>query len=191
MKLEVIYVVILDKVSGKIALTFKRINPEETASVEVMKFSIALILNLVSIVILSGVVGFFLGTLGATMFSLFAFALLRFFSGGVHLPVSEYCIAVSTAIFVIIPHFPVNERWCIIFTFISVVLVLLYAPSRIEQQTRIPEKYYPALKVISACIVAANFWLRSDILALTFFVQAVLLIRMPTLLKKRSTSNDI
>lgn len=168
---------IIDKMSEKIALTFKRINPEETASVEVMKFSLALILNFAFIFLFSSIIGLLLGTFWATLLSLFAFGMLRFVSGGVHLPVSEYCVAVSTAIFVIIPHLPINDMWCIILNIVSLVLVLLFAPSRIENQSRIPRKYYPMLKVIAAVMVALNFWFMSGVLAITYFIQSTLLIR--------------
>jgi|SRR5690625_219054 len=167
----------IEKVSEMLAFRLKSINPEETASVEVMKFSLSVLINFAAIVFLSLFISAFLGTFTSTLTALVALATLRAVSGGFHLPVSEYCVAASTALFLLIPYIPVNSKWCILLNIAACLLILIYAPSRIEQQSRIPEKYYPHLKIISLLIVCINFWVMSGVLAVTFFAQSLLLIR--------------
>ncbi len=165
------------KLSESLAIKLKKINPEETASVDVMKFGLAVLLNGSFILILSILIGIGTGQFVGTLHVLAALALLRSVSGGYHLPTSEWCVVVSTAIVTIIPHLPINTQWCILLTSSSLVLVLLFAPSKIENQTRIPSKYFPLLKVIATIMVASNFFIMSSAVAGAFFVQSVLLIR--------------
>lgn len=168
---------VIDYLANRIAQTIKKINPEETASVEVMKFGLAVLLNGSFILILSLLIGIGTGQFVGTLQVLTALALLRSVSGGYHLPTSEWCIVASTAVITIIPHLPINSQWCILLTVSSLVLVLLFAPSKIENQTRIPRKYFPLLKVIAALMVISNFFIMSSTVAAAFFVQSVLLIR--------------
>lgn len=167
----------IEKMAEKLALALKKSNPDETASVEVMKFSLSIILNFAIVTVLSLLIAALFKTAGATLLAMIGFAALRAVSGGVHLPVSEWCIAVSVFIFVTIPHLPINDTWCIILSIASIGLVLLFAPSRIENQSRIPKSYYPLLKLVSVLLVALNFWFMSGVLAATFFIQSLLLIR--------------
>ena len=168
----------VERWAEKLALTLKRANPDETASVEVMKFSLAIILNFLAVTVLSLLISSIFHTAKGTAIAMIGFALLRAVSGGVHLPASEWCIAVSTLIFVTISHLPITEIWCIILTVASLGLVLLFAPSRIEKQSRIPKTYYPALKAASGFIVALNFVFMSSDLAAAFFIQSLLLIKL-------------
>lgn len=167
----------IEKMAERIALTMKRINPDETASVEVMKFSLSLLINLMAITTLSLAIGALTGKFSETLLVLVSIAILRQVSGGIHLKTSEACVIFSTLAVVAIPHLPINEKWCIILTIVSAVLVLIFAPSRIEEQTRIPRKYWPLLKIIAFLIVSSNFLLQSGILACAFFLQSVGLIR--------------
>src|SRR5690625_721278 len=100
----------IEKVSEMLAFRLKSINPEETASVEVMKFSLSVLINFAAIVFLSLFISAFLGTFTSTLTALVALATLRAVSGGFHLPVSEYCVAASTALFLLIPYIPVNSK---------------------------------------------------------------------------------
>jgi accessory gene regulator B len=65
-----------------------------------------------------------------------------------------------------------------IFTAVSLILILIYAPSGIERQSRIPRKYYPLLKLISFLLVASNLLIQADVLSVTFLIQALLLIKI-------------
>jgi accessory gene regulator B len=163
----------IDTLAEKMALSLKKMNVDETASVEVMKFSLIAILNAASILILTATAGYITGKPWDTFLALTAFAVLRMFSGGYHLHSSDLCVAVSTLLFAAIPHIPMNTMAVFVLNGVSFILVFLFAPSRIENQTRIPPKYYPLLKIISALLVAVNFYLLSPAIALSFSVQAL------------------
>src|SRR5690606_4959795 len=68
-----------------------------------------------------------------------------------------------------------NFMMCVLYA-IQAVLILLFAPSKIENQTNIPKKYYKLLKFVSLVIVSANLLIESPVLATTFTLQSILLI---------------
>lgn len=168
----------IDALSEKIAVKLKQYNEEETASVEVMKFGLAIVLSGLFTSLLCLTIGFFTGHFLDTIVTLLAFAFLRFFSGGFHFQSSIACTAATCVIVGAIPLVPVSGQMNLILTLASLALVALFAPSNISGATRMPEKYYPLLKIISIVIVASNLLLHNDLLALTFFVQSLLLIRL-------------
>jgi len=55
------------------------------------------------------------------------------------------------------------------------VMLVIFAPSNYDQHARIPKQYYPLLKILASAIVASNFFIGSDLLALTFATQSILL----------------
>lgn len=162
-------------VSNRIATSIKKANPEHTSSIEVMAFSLILIVNTFAIIFCSLIVGWVTGKLPETAITLFAFAVLKFVSGGYHLKSSDMCILYSTLGMTILPHIPIYENWIIWMTAISFVLAAIYAPANMNKKARIPERYYPVLKVISLIIIGSNFIFNSDILAKVFLLQAVML----------------
>ena len=60
---------------------------------------------------------------------------------------------------------------------VNIILVLLFAPSRIDKQTRISKKHYPLLKIISLFLVSTNFLIGSSVLAAAFLIQSLTLIK--------------
>ncbi len=161
----------------KIAVSIKKSNEAETASVDVMKFALIGILDLGIAGALTLLIGFATGALYGTLLSLASFFVLRLFSGGYHFKTAEACILFSTAALAAVPHIPVNSLWTVILTSVSCILVLLYAPSNIKGATRIPEKYHFYLKPISLVLVASNFLIVSGTLSLAFTLQSLSLIR--------------
>ena len=160
------------------ALRLKAINPEQTTSVEIMKYGLIMAFNGGSVLVLTMMIGWLSGRPGETLLTLGSFALLRFFSGGYHFKSAWACIVFSTALLSTLPHIPIGNAWIWILPAVSVVMVALLAPSKIEDQTRIPKKYFPMLKVLSIVMVALNFFLLSPILAKVFLSQAILLTRI-------------
>lgn len=174
----------IESIAGKMAFSIKQANPDKTSSVEVMKFSLMIILNTVAIVVFSLIIGGITGRLWATAVTLFSFALLKQASGGRHLKSSEYCVLWSTVAMSLLPHIPIYESWVIWMTATSCILVLLFAPANMNKQARITEKFYPLLKMISLLIVASNFIFDSDTLAKVFILQATMLIPFKRGVKK-------
>ena len=162
----------------RIATGIKSVVPEHPASVEVLRYSISFILNAAFIVMLSLMIAIFTGRLSETVIVLAAVAIMRFFSGGIHLESGLTCIAVSTIAVAGLSFAETSYTAAIWMSCASAVLVLAFAPSRFEKHARIPERYYPLLKVISLLIVGVGLLAGSSVLSAAILAQSSTLIRV-------------
>ncbi|MGG1659462.1 accessory gene regulator ArgB-like protein [Brevibacillus sp. NRS-1366] len=160
----------------KIATKIKEMNPEETASIEVMKFSLIMIISTLVTLTTSLFLAFLFGVLFETITVLFTFALLRFFSGGFHFKSAELCITATVLGSVILPLISKYTHFSWLLTIISILLLLLFSPRGKNQSRIFEKKHFPLLKIISIVIVGANFLIGSELLALTFFIQSITLL---------------
>lgn len=163
----------IEAMALRIAKAIKQAAPENTASVEVMKFSLEGVLQTLLTVFFIGIVGQVTGTLAITMAGIAAFVILRFFSGGLHLRHAMHCSLFSTILLSAAPHIPLTHNWTLAVTSGNLLLILIFAPSNIEGHARIPKKYFPLLKLISALIICTNFVFLSSTLAVAHFFQAI------------------
>jgi accessory gene regulator B len=168
----------IDIYANRIAVAIKEANTEITASVEVMQYALILLFNGFTIFFSSLLIGLITGRFYETLVILISFAILRQLSGGFHFESGVYCIITSTALLSSLPHIPLPDNWIMPLTFISLLSFLAFAPSDIDQQTRIPSKYYPVLKLISVLLVCSNFFLLSEIFTKAIFTQAVFIIKL-------------
>lgn len=145
-------------------------------SVDVIYYALNVAGNTVSIIVLTLLIGWLTGVLPETALALVSFALIRMFSGGYHLESGWYCIFASTAVMSVIPHIRLNDLWVLVFTAAAALLFLFFAPSNLDKYARIAPGCYPLLKALTTAAVAANFFIRSDVLALVCFLQAVSLL---------------
>ncbi|MGO4375415.1 accessory gene regulator B family protein, partial [Paenibacillus sp. MCAF20] len=125
---------------------------------------------------LSLLIGVFTGRVFEVAIVLIGFALLRQASGGLHLKSGLKCVAVSTAGATILSFVELSQVYMLASTGIAVTLALIFAPTNIEKQSRIPHKYYPALKLLAVLMVSSNFLIQSDVLAAAFLAQGITLI---------------
>ncbi|TVX91535.1 accessory gene regulator ArgB-like protein [Cohnella terricola] len=167
----------IERVAHKLAVSIKHAAPDHPASIEVLKFPIVAFINAISIVILSIGVALLTNRMTETIIALVGYALLRQVSGGIHIKSGELCILVSVFMITIFSMADFTQPILMILNSISLLLVILFAPSRIENQTRIPPKYYPILKIISALMISTNFLFNSSVLSAAYFVQSMTLIR--------------
>jgi accessory gene regulator B len=164
--------------SLQIARAIKSVDEENTASIEVMKFSIEALLNTLVTVIVVFIVGWLTGTLGETIIALVATGLLRFISGGYHLKNAVFCTIVSTIVISISPYIHWDHNWRLILLLPSCILLAIFAPSGIEGHARIDKKYFPLLKIGSVLMVCSNLYFDSATLATVFFIQALSTIQL-------------
>ncbi|WP_391574393.1 accessory gene regulator ArgB-like protein [Cohnella sp.] len=167
----------VDGLSRQLAVGIKRVVPESPESVEVLKYSISFILNAIFIIGFSLLISLFTGKIQEVIIVLIGYALLRQVSGGVHLKSGTLCIIISTVGATVLSFVSFNSTILLLATALSLLLALIFAPSRIEKQTRIPEKYYPLLKLISLALIASNLVIQSAVLASAFLLQTLTLIR--------------
>ncbi|WEK53986.1 MAG: accessory gene regulator B family protein [Candidatus Cohnella colombiensis] len=167
----------IERLAHRLAVNIKSAAPNHPASIEVLEFPIAAILNAVSIIIFSLGISLLTGRVTETSIVLVGYALLRQVSGGIHLRSGDICVLLSVTGIALLSLTNFNPSVVLTFNIISMLLALIYAPSRIENQTRIPKKFHPLLKVLSALIIATNFLIHSSALSGAYLVQALTLIR--------------
>ncbi|AGR47482.1 accessory gene regulator B protein [Brevibacillus phage Abouo] len=164
----------VEKVSKKLATLIYEANPQ--SSVPVLNYSISVTLNFLAIMIFTILIGYFFDRLSETMTALFSFVLLRAFSGGYHLKSLDGCVVATVAIIAIIPYIPMFTLTTVALNVISAILVLLLAPNNVFDEVKVPKEKYLFLRSISFIIVCTNFVFMSPVIALSFFVQSLLLI---------------
>ncbi len=164
---------ILDNTASYLAKSIRN-NHKDSASEEVLFYSLVIVLNTISIIFIVSMVGLITGNFLESITALLIYALLRYFSGGVHLNSSITCIIVSSFLLISIAHIPVTYWYTgFLLDLISLVIILRLAPQGLENVSRIAPKYYPVLKLISVAIICSNFLFHSDVLSLIFITQAV------------------
>lgn len=156
-----------------IALDVKVFNA--TPSAERMHYALQIVANTFGIAALSLTVGALTGKFTETFAVLIAFARIRLLSGGYHLRSGAACIFVSSAVVAMIPHFNVSNTANYVMTAVAFVAMAIWAPANYDNYARLSKRYYPLLKAISCAVVALNFVIVSDILAITYIIQAATL----------------
>jgi len=168
---------LIHTLADKIAVGIKSKVPEHPASVAVLRYSVSFILNTVFIILLTLVISFFTGRLLEAFIALVGFALLRQVSGGYHLTSGTLCIVVSTAGIILLSFAQFDTIITYYVNGASALLILIFAPSRIERQTKIPARLFPLLKWISLGMIAISTIIANPVLTAAFFAQALTLIR--------------
>lgn len=169
----------IESIALKIATRIKATAPEHPASINVLKFSLALILNAVFIITLTLGISLFTGRTEESAIILVSYAVLRQLSGGLHLKSGLQCVFVTTASFTVMSLIDLSPHGLQLANIVSLILVLIFAPSNIENQSRIKKKHYPKLKLLSALLVLINVGIASPAIAISFLVQSLTLIRKP------------
>jgi accessory gene regulator B len=165
----------IDQLAGKFAIFIRQRN-EGIVSEAVMKFALIIIINVVSIILFVLALGFFTNTFKASALALFGFAILRFFSGGLHLKSSVNCVFMSVLLISIVIFLPLHKQYEIWMNIISLLLVVAFAPSHIENYIRFKKRHVPFLRIAAISIVCLNFYLDSSILTKCFLIQSLTLI---------------
>ncbi|MGW8823387.1 accessory gene regulator ArgB-like protein [Paenibacillus lautus] len=167
----------IDVVALRMAESIKRAVPEHPASLAVLKHSLAILINTISIIALTILLSLITGNLVQAITVLIAFPILRMASGGAHLKTGTMCVTVTTMLFTVLSYVNVGPLWTLIMNILALLLVLIYAPSGIEDSSRIPKKYYPHLRVLSVFIVSLSIIISSPTIAACFLFQGLTLIR--------------
>jgi accessory gene regulator B len=166
----------IEALSERLATKIKQANPEQTASIPVMKFGLTIIFNFLIPIVISLILGAIFGKLLETAFAAFLFSTLRMLSGGYHFTSPIPCMIAMIAIATIPPYLTLTPFWISAFTVCSLALVARLAPSNMRGYYKMPEKYYPLLKILSILLVGSNFFFASSVGALVFLLQAVSLL---------------
>lgn len=169
----------IDKISMQLSVVLKRKFPNGLPELETINYVHKFFISNVIPIVLILLIALSTGSLASVALSLFGFAFLRLFSGGLHLKSVAACAILSAVVVFIIPLLgEIMNSYTHLLIIITAIIVSIYAPSNIRKQTRIPEKYFIHLKIISILIVVSNLLIESSVLAVAYLVQAVTLIRL-------------
>ncbi|MGF7048448.1 accessory gene regulator B [Paenibacillus sp. DS2015] len=160
----------------KIASLIKRTDPEGTHSIEVMQYSLGIILNTVFIFVTSILLGWVTGRMGETVLVFLGIGILRMCSGGTHLKSAWACNIVSIVICVAIPHLSLFFGSMLIYMNVASLVIMLWFAPRPDANVHISRKAYPWLKIVSVLLVALNFIIGSSVVGLAFLVQSLTII---------------
>ncbi|WP_158602275.1 accessory gene regulator B family protein [Cohnella endophytica] len=166
----------IENMALKLAIKIKNLEPNQTASVEVMKFSIEALLNNLITLVLVLVLAICTDSVFLALMGLIAFSVLRFFSGGYHFKNSITCSIVSTIIIFVSTQIELSHNYFVLLSVISLIIVLIYAPANIANHARIDSKYFPLLKIVATIIVLSSVIIVSSTVTLAVFFQSLTLL---------------
>ncbi|BBI32253.1 accessory gene regulator ArgB-like protein [Cohnella abietis] len=166
----------INKLSMAIASYLKKVDSENTPSIDVMKYSLYVILHSLFTIICIFIASLLLGEVAATLAGLVYFILLRIFAGGFHLHSSTWCTVLSISLICLAPFIEFSQTWILIINIVAVGILFFYAPRNFKGYARIPEKYYPILKIVAVLIGGSNFYWQDPTLAAILVLQSILLI---------------
>lgn len=175
---------IIEDFSKRITKKMKSLNPDNTGTVKDMATGLVIIINGLIIIFIVVITGILSDLLLQSLLAIFSFILLRFFSGGYHVKSSLFCSVISSLILISIPYIQIDNQYLLALTVFTFVIILLFAPSQMEDNVTLAKKYYLKFKMISLLIVSSNFLLQSELLAITFLIQCFLVIFHPDIISK-------
>lgn len=169
----------IDSFAKKYAHIIAESLPEKDFEEDRLEYGIKFIItNLIPLVILI-VYGILTNSLTDIMFAILGFCILRMVSGGYHIKTPELCIFLSVFLIFIVSEFSyLVSDYLIYLNIISFLLVSIFAPSNIREQTLIPKKYDILLKLISLVLVVLSTLINNEIITVSMFVQSLTLIRL-------------
>ncbi|KWX74929.1 hypothetical protein AMQ84_18875 [Paenibacillus riograndensis] len=177
----------MNTLANKMAVAIKRANPEQTHSIEIMQYSLSILLNTLLSFTVSLLIGWFTGKLAETLIFFFSFAILRMCSGGFHLKSALACNSVSILICATFPHLTgFSDQTLIAINCFNSLIMLIFAPNP-DVNVKISATSAPLLKVISVLLVGCNFFIDSRVIGLAFLTQSLTII---TLKRRRSDEKD-
>lgn len=165
----------IETAAWRIAKHIKSVVPNHPAPIENLNHSLIITLNFITVIGLTLVGSLFTGQGKEVAILLTAFAVLRQFTGGLHLESSTWCAFATAGTATLLSLVTLDQLTTTVLTVIGLLCVMVFAPAGIEDQTIIPERYYPILKVVGMIIIASNFWIGSSFAAIAYFAQGVML----------------
>lgn len=165
----------IDKSASFLATSIRN-NYAEAGSQIALQYSLSLIINsfisITTILIISLLTGNFLNAILTV--SIFSF--LRYITGGAHMNTSVACCISSIIILTCIIHVKFESSFItLVLTTISIIIVFIKAPQGIKNISRVDEKYYPLLKLLSIVTIASNYIFLSSLFSLIIITQAFFL----------------
>lgn len=164
----------LELLSQRIAIKLRKMDPEGTVSIPVMAHELGIRLNYATTIGLTALLGWASGELLLSLLSFILFVIMRKFSGGLHMESLTACAIISALIFSMIPQIQLDQTVVFIFTGIATIIYSIYAPNFTTEC--VPSTSPRLCKIITVTLCLTNIFVGSSVLALTFLVQAILIL---------------
>lgn len=165
----------IESAAWRLATHIKSVVPNHPAPIENLNHSLIISINFFTVIGLSALGSIFTGHGKEAAIMLVAFAVLRQLTGGLHLESSTWCAVATAGTATLLSLVTLNQVTMITLTVIGLLCVMVFAPAGIEDQTIIPPRFYPILKIVGMCIIASNFWIESSFAAIAYFTQGLML----------------
>ncbi|WP_180287170.1 accessory gene regulator B family protein [Paenibacillus sp. LK1] len=165
----------IEAAAWRIAKHIKSVVPDHPAPIENLNHSLIISINFFTVIGLAALGSLFTGHGKEAAIILISFAVLRQLTGGLHLESSTWCAVATAGTATLLSLVSLGPVSTILLTVIGLICVMVFAPAGIEDQTIIPERFYPILKVAGIIIISSNFWIGSTFAAIAFFAQGVML----------------
>lgn len=162
-------IVLVNRLANNIIAFIHKHKPD-ASSYEVLRYGLVAIINQIIVTICVLAIALLTGHFLVALLCVFAFPLLRQFSGGIHIQSMLGCNIV-TSCFILFSIYTPFTYWYngVVLTITSLVILAIYAPSQVKH-SRIPAV---RRKIISLTIVGINLLLGIPQLAVLFFIQAL------------------
>lgn len=168
----------IDKICGLATNYFHKYDgmPEK----DVIEYSLKFILTNIITFLLIIALGLTTGNIINVLIAALSFSLLRVFSGGIHIKNPDLCILTSLTVVYALANLPsyISPEYVKVFMVITFLLVIIYAPSKIEDHSILRKEKHYIFKIISIIIVFAGIIGKNEIIQFSFFVQSLTLINI-------------
>ncbi|QGQ97035.1 hypothetical protein EHS13_20170 [Paenibacillus psychroresistens] len=156
-----------------------------SSSIPVLVLGISTMLNLIIMFSLVTIISLVTGDFIKGFIATIGFCGLRYFSGGLHIKSANVCNVISALIVLICIYLPIGYWYNInVLNAVSILLLAWNAPNGIKK-SKLPVKFYPALKLISILIVSSNFFIESPTLSMAFLLQSITTVPIISVLLNR------
>jgi accessory gene regulator B len=168
----------IESAASSIAERLNKYTGNKNISIDFVRYRIAEILHVIIIFSVSITISIFTGKTIDTILALIAFGVLRKLSGGFHLKTLEGC-QIFTIILVTAITF-IHSSNIMLINLVTLLLLIIFSKKK------------QSYKVISSLLVASNFVIQSEIVAISFLAQSLTLIHLKevrTYAKKNDQNN--
>lgn len=164
----------IDSAASYLAKVIRKHN-EHAGSEIALKYALSLTINTSLAITVSLLISLITNRFDEAIIGIGIFLLIRYVSGGVHLSSSVACCITSILIFITIANVPTEYTSISMYlNIISFIILFFTAPNNIKDVSRIPQKFYPLLKIVTLLIISSNFFIKSTVFTAAFILQAVL-----------------
>jgi accessory gene regulator B len=154
----------IEALAYSISERLNKFTDNRNINIDLVRYRIAEILHLIVIFGVSIAISIFTGKTVNTIFALIAFGILRKFSGGFHLKTLEGCEVFTIALVTAITFIHTGNTMLI--NLVTIILLIIFSRKKLSY------------KVVSVLLVASNFIVQSEIVAISFLAQSSTLINL-------------